>query len=118
MSIQLYVADQNRESPKMKYDELMERLGDGYPIAVSEVDVCVLDRPVWIMMYSAPGCLPDYHQYCASKRDALESARALYADDAPRGFMADLRRDGIAAVDRSGYYRVEIVRSTVREVVS
>ena len=102
--------------PKLTFDETLERINDKRCVGRDNVQVRALRRKVWLMMYSAPGCLPDHSETHTRKCDALDSARGLYADDAPRGFMADLRRNGIAAADEDGYYRVEVVRATLAQL--
>lgn len=102
--------------PKLTFDETLEALAEERHIKREDVRAAVLRRHVWTMLYSAPGCLPDHSQVCRTKRDAIESALFLYGDDAPRGFATALRRDGIAAADANGYYRVEVCRVRVSDL--
>jgi hypothetical protein len=102
--------------PKLTYDEVLQALADEQFIKSEDVRADVLRRRVWLMMYSAPGCLPDHREVCTTKAQAIESAVTLYADDAPRGFATALRRDEIAATDASGYYRVELSHVQIREL--
>ncbi len=101
---------------KLTFEEALERINEQRPVRADEVQARALRRYVWLMMYSAPGCLPDHNDVSTNKKDALESARQLYAGDAPRGFMTRLRRHGIAVTDNPGYYRVEISRVQLREL--
>lgn len=101
---------------KLSFDETLEALNEERFIDADDVRASALRRYVWLMMYSASGCLPDYRSISATKHAAIEDAIWLYADDAPRGFRTALRRDGIAATDDNGYYRVEITRVRVHEL--
>ncbi len=94
--------------PKLDFDQILTALAEERPIKPADVRASVLRRRVWLMQYSAPGCLADHSEVCRTRRDALESAALLYAEDAPRGFVTALRRNGIAPTDSSGYYRVEV----------
>ena len=101
---------------KLTFDDVLESLAYGCCIDPKDVRADVLKRNIWLMMYSAPGCLPDHREVCTTKAQAIESAVTLYADDAPRGFATALRRDEIAATDASGYYRVELSHVQIREL--
>ena len=101
--------------PKLTYDEALQAIADERAIARDSVRARALRRTIWLMMYSAPGCLPDHSEVCRTKQDALESARFIYGDAAPRGFITCLKRDGIAPTDDIGYYRVEVTRQTLAD---
>lgn len=101
--------------PKLTFDEALERIAEQRLIRPEEVQTRALRRRVYVMMYSAPGCLPDHSSVSPTRWEAIEDARELYADDAPRGFITQLRRHGIAATDEQGYYRVEISRQTLAD---
>lgn len=101
---------------KLTFDEALQALADERHVKADEVRADALRRYVWLMMYSAPGCLPDYRSVSPTKADAIDSAVFLYADDAPRGFITALRRNGIAPTDEQGYYRVEVTRVQIREL--
>ena len=105
-------------SRKLTFDEAMERVYEERSIDRSEVLASALSRKVWVMHYSAPGCLPDYTNYSMTRADAISGAIELYADDAPRGFATALRRDGIAPCDPHGYYSVSIERLTLGDILS
>ena len=94
--------------PKLTYDEALDAINSEQHVDLSRVQPRALRRRVWCMLYSAPGCLPDYRAYCSTRQGAIDTARELYEDDAPRGFATRLRKYGIAAADAQGYYRVEI----------
>ena len=102
---------------KLDFDETLQLLADERPVNPSDVRASVLNRSIYLMMYSAPGCLADHSEVCRTRADALATARLLYADDAPRGFMTELRRVDIAPTDDAGYYRVEIRKLRLRDVL-
>lgn len=103
---------------KLTYAEALEAINSERFIKPDEVKASAQRRVVWGMLYSAPGCLPDNRSYGSTKAEAIGDAQLIYGDDAPRGFVTELRRNQIAAVDSSGYYRVEIVRMTLGELLS
>lgn len=103
-------------SKKLDFDAVLQALADERPIDASEVRADVLRRKVWLMMYSAPGCLPDHRDISRTKAEAIDGAVSLYGDDAPRGFKTQLQRSGIAPTDDNGYYRVEVTQVTIREL--
>jgi hypothetical protein len=98
---------------KLTFDEVLGACAEQRTIDRDNVLADVLRRRVWLLMYSAPGCLPDHSEVSRTRAEALESARLLYAEDAPRGFMTALRRNGIAAADSRDYYRVQVVHIRV-----
>ena len=102
---------------KLDFDQALQLLADERPVNANEVRAEALNRSLYLMMYSAPGCLADHSEVCRTRADALGTARLLYADDAPRGFMAALRRADIAPTDDAGYYRVEIRKLRLRDVL-
>lgn len=94
--------------PKLTFEQALERIANDQPTRAEAISASALRRKVWLLQYSAPGCLADHSEVHTTKGAALESARMLYADDAMRGFMACLKRHHIAACDESGYMRVSI----------
>jgi hypothetical protein len=102
---------------RLNYDEVMQALADERHIEWTNVRADVLRRKVWNMMYSAPGCLPDHSEVCATKAQAIDTAVFLYGDDAPRGFKTRLQQHHIAGTDDCGFYRVEICRMTVGQLL-
>lgn len=102
--------------PKLTFNEVMERMNDERVVKRDDIQASALIRRVYTVLYSAPGCLPDNHAVFTARRDALCYARELYAEDAPRGFMAQLRRCNIAPCDAQGYYHVEICKLTLADL--
>jgi len=101
---------------KLSFDEVFEALSNERLVDVNSVSAKALRRRVWLMLYCAPGCLPDHREVCLTKDAAMQTAQLLYADYAPRGFITKLRRNNIAATDENGYYRVQLSRVQVREL--
>ena len=61
---------------KLSYNEALEAIANERHISAADVQARALRRKVWVMMFSAPGCLPDNRNCCATRADALECARA------------------------------------------
>ena len=102
---------------KLDFDVVLQALADERHIKADEVQARVLERKVWLMMYSAPGCLPDHRDISLTKADAIDGAVLLYGDDAPRGFKTALQRHGIAPTDANGYYRVEVTQVSISDLL-
>lgn len=106
---------ENDAMPKLTFNQALERINDGHAIARAEIRASALRRRVYLLTYCAPGCLPDNCAVFVSRQDALDCARDLYADDAPRGFMRRLRYENVAPADSEGHYWVEISRQTLAD---
>jgi len=102
--------------PKLTFDEAISAINDERSIDRNDIQSSALKRRVYTVLYSAPGCLPDNSAVFETRGAALDYARELYADDAPRGFMAALLRYGIAPIDAQGYYRVEVCKLTLADL--
>lgn len=103
--------------PKLGYFEALDAIANDRGVTRTDVLASAQRRIVWAMLYSTPDCLPDYRSYSATRADAISDAEMLYGDDAPRGFAAALRRVGIAATDKGGYYRVTVERITLGDLL-
>ena len=102
---------------KLSFDDALQMVAEDRCVSADKIQARALKRTVWLMLYSAPGCMPDHRDVCRTRSEAIETAINIYADDAPKGFRTRLRKYGIAATDPGNYYRVEIVRTTLGDIL-
>jgi len=102
---------------KLTFDQALERIGDERSIERADVLASALKRKIWCGSWHAPGCMSDHNWTCETRAGCIDVAIQLYAEDAPRGFISALKRDGIAGTDAQGYYRVSIERNTLADIL-
>jgi hypothetical protein len=93
---------------------VLEATNDGRGISRDEVAARVLRANVWGVGAGQPGCLYDNGpNYSTSRRAAIADAVWHAGDDAPRGFAAELARNGSA---NAGGQRYEVYQATVADM--
>ena len=81
---------------KLTYDEALQALNEERCIDKEDVQARALRRKVWVSMNGLGGYMPNSRGVSRTKEGAIESCVCVAGDDAPRGFVSELRRTGSA----------------------
>jgi hypothetical protein len=81
---------------KMTYDDAIQALNEERCIDSTDVQARALRRRVWVSMNGMGGYMPNSRGVSRTKAQAEESCIDIAGDDAPRGFISELRRTGSA----------------------
>lgn len=81
---------------KLTFSEVLERIGDGWPVNPDDVRADALRRTVWVAEWHIPGCLSESQSVCLTKAEAIETACSMAETEngIPRGMKTALRKTG------------------------
>jgi hypothetical protein len=84
-------------SETLTFDDVLAALWEGDRINPASVPARVQRRKLWRVLWSLPGCLPDWSDYYQTKAGALDAVREHSRDgETKRSLVGELRRDGIS----------------------
>ena len=81
---------------KLNFEEVLERINDGFYVSRSDVLSTALNRKLWLAEWHLPGCLSESAYYCLTKSDAISAACSMAEDEngVPYGMKTALRKYG------------------------
>ncbi len=97
---------------KLTFDEALQAINEERQIDASDVLASALKRYVWRNSNGMAGYMPNTIGYSRTKEDAVQTCVDIAGDDAPRGFVRELRRTESADAHGETY---EIERCQLRD---
>jgi len=80
----------------MTFDEVIEKISDGYFVKRSDIQSRALTRKVWLAEWHIPGCMSESQMFATTKHEAIQCAMSMAETEngIPRGMRTALRRNG------------------------
>ena len=103
----------------LTFNEVIERIGNGGCIDISDVPARVQRRNVWMQSNYVPGYLPDNLCVVATKKDAVATAVTIAdnGDGPPRGMITALIAPGNCNWFDVDGYRYKVEQMTIGEML-